>query len=110
VPLGAGRQEEHRLKPPRRDLEQFLGEVQREPAEPAVDVPEFFEVDDDAGRGGGHAVTVNHGGTGVKDGNRWADRTPASAGARHTIHAPSGRPRVNGAAPATQASKYRQNS
>ena len=54
VPVGSRRQKEDRLEPAGGDPQQFLGQVQRKPPQATVDVPEFLEVDDDAGQAVGH--------------------------------------------------------
>jgi len=47
VAFAAGREEEHRPEATGGAGEQFPAEVQREPAEAAIDVSEFLEVNDD---------------------------------------------------------------
>jgi hypothetical protein len=58
VPLGSLGKEEHRIEAAGRQTENLLGKVQGEPPQATVDVPQFLEIDDDAGEAVWHGVAM----------------------------------------------------
>jgi hypothetical protein len=58
VALGSLGKEEHRIEAAGRQAEDLLGKVQGEPPQATVDVPQFLEIDDDAGEAVWHGVAM----------------------------------------------------